>query len=208
MTTEVLPVVEETTSKNHSVLKAFLNGIFYSLSVVCVVLVLAAIVIPKIIGAVPLTVLTGSMEPTFRPGDLLITKEIDPAEVKTGQMITFQPESGVDTLITHRVVSAGVSIGGDRVFVTRGDANNQDDKAIIGDQVMGKYLYHVPYVGFLANSISLDDKPLIMKILGGGFLLWAAIQLVLWLVTSRGKKSQDNQEKDDEDATSYEVSRI
>jgi len=187
-------IVEEKPEK-FSIVKGFLKGLLYGLTFISIALILATIVIPRLIGAVPLTVLTGSMVPTFNPGDLIVTMPIDASEVKRGDIITFQPESGVNTLITHRVESVGFSIGGDTVFVTKGDANNASDEPIIADQVMGKYLYHVPYVGYLANAIPTTNKPVIMQVLGIGFFIWAGIQVILIIIGNfRKKKKKDQSE--------------
>ncbi|MGW9426311.1 S26 family signal peptidase, partial [Streptomyces koyangensis] len=52
------------------------------------------IVIPRLTGSTPYTVLTGSMEPTYPPGTLVVVKPQDPASLQTGDAITFQWESG------------------------------------------------------------------------------------------------------------------
>lgn len=175
-----------------SIVKGFFKGLLFGVMLICVVLIVATFVAPRIIGAVPLTVLTGSMVPTFNPGDLIVTMPVDDAkeEIKRGDIITFQPESGVSTLITHRVVSTGFTIGGDTLFVTKGDANNAQDEPILEDQVMGKYLYHIPYLGYLANAIPNDNKPVIIQLLGVAVFGWVFIQIITSIVSSVRKKKR------------------
>lgn len=193
-TVEAKPNTEDDTNK-FMVVKSLLKGALIGIVVICVALIAAAIAVPRVIGAVPLTVLSGSMVPTFNPGDLIITMPVnDPKEeVKRGDIITFQPESGVGTLVTHRVSSVGFSMGGNTVFTTKGDANNGLDKPIIDEQVMGKYIYHVPYVGYVANVIPNDTKPLVIQGLGVAILGWAFILLIMTIVGSRREKREKDE---------------
>ena len=100
----------ENDSSNFSVVRGLFKGVLLGVVIICVALISATIAIPRIIGAVPLTVLSGSMVPTFNPGDLIVTLPVDNAreEIKRGDIVTFQPESGVSTLITHQIGRAHV----------------------------------------------------------------------------------------------------
>ncbi|MFE7408306.1 signal peptidase I [Isoptericola sp. NPDC057559] len=120
--------------------------------VVVALLALAAavVLVPRLLGAVPLTVLSGSMEPALSPGDVVVTRPVDADQIRVGDVITFQPESEDPTLITHRVT--GVRTGAEPGFVTQGDANGAPDAPIVADQVMGRVAYSVPYVGHLTNA--------------------------------------------------------
>lgn len=112
----------------------------------------AVVAVPALLGATPLTVLTGSMEPALSPGDVVVVRPVDPAQVRVGDVVTFQPVSGDPALVTHRVV--GVTWGGERVagFTTRGDANGASDDPIVPGQVQGRVVYSVPFVGHLTNA--------------------------------------------------------
>jgi len=112
----------------------------------------AVVAVPALLGATPLTVLSGSMEPALSPGDVVVVRPVDPAEVRVDDVVTFQPVSGDPTLVTHRVV--GVTWGGERVagFTTRGDANGAADDPIVPGQVQGRVVYSVPLVGHLTNA--------------------------------------------------------
>ena len=62
--------------------------------------------VPSLFGRSPLTVESGSMEPTFKKGDLIIAKEIDNInELKEGDVISFWTNEIVDgekVINTHR----------------------------------------------------------------------------------------------------------
>lgn len=138
-------VPRSTRSKIGSVLLGVLMTAMLGLAI-------AAVAVPKILGALPLTVLTSSMEPTLSPGDVVVVQPVDPEDVSIGDVVTFQPVSDDPTLVTHRVV--GVQWGGDGVagFVTRGDANGADDDPIVPDQVMGRVVYSIPFIGHATNA--------------------------------------------------------
>lgn len=99
--------------------------------------------VPMPFGVGAAVVLSGSMEPEFSVGDLLIIKEQDVYEV--GDIVVFQ--SG-KMIVTHRIVS----IDGEEV-VTRGDANNTEDDPIKLEQIKGEVVSVIPFVGDIVNAI-------------------------------------------------------
>src|SRR5699024_11195251 len=128
--------------------RSALAGASSVLLVAVLALAVALAVVPRAMGGEALTVLTGSMEPTYAPGDVVVCVPRDHYAV--GDVVTFQPVSGDPMLITHRIVA--VQLGGPEgtMYVTRGDANGTDDDPIKAEQVMGEVVYHVPYVGHLS----------------------------------------------------------
>ncbi|MBR7539807.1 S26 family signal peptidase, partial [Mycobacterium tuberculosis] len=66
-------------------------------------LVVAVGVVPKVMNGAALTVLTGSMEPTYEPGDIVVS--VPQEQYRIGDPVTFQPRSGDPMLITHRIVA-------------------------------------------------------------------------------------------------------
>ncbi len=115
---------------------------------------LALIVVPKLNDARPLTVLTGSMSPTYPPGDVVVVREVDPERLRVGQVITFQARAEEASVTTHRIVGVQQTSDGPR-YVTRGDANGADDpEPIRPEQVRGAVWYAVPKVGYLGTWAS------------------------------------------------------
>jgi signal peptidase I len=96
-------------------------------------LVLAALVamtglavLPRLGLYRPLTVLSGSMEPTFHPGDLVIVTPEPLSDVRTGQVIAYSTPVADHHVVTHRVIE--VVHGGPTPTVrTQGDANPAPD---------------------------------------------------------------------------------
>jgi len=111
-----------------------------ALAVVCLLLVIPVIIygFPFLVGADgSYTVMSGSMSPTLRPGDLVIVKGEEP--INLGDMVTV--ESGEFTY-THRVVE---KLEGDR-FRLKGDANEDPDPSLVeASQIIGKVVLVFPF---------------------------------------------------------------
>ena len=111
-------------------------------------------------GYWPMIVLSGSMEPGIRIGDIVIVKKTQ-QEPHIGDVVAYK-YSGM--IILHRVIN----VTGNQL-VTKGDANDAPDNPITVKQVLGKLYLHIPYAGL----------PLIMvaRTLGGD--VFAAQMLLL-----------------------------
>jgi signal peptidase len=77
----------------------------WSLVVVCAGAYAASLLVPLWYGLHHqhlLVVTSGSMAPAFRAGDAVVLKEIDPSDLRTGQIVSFWPP-GSDEMVTHRI---------------------------------------------------------------------------------------------------------
>jgi signal peptidase I len=72
------------------------------------------------------TVLSGSMEPAFEPGDLLVVVPEPLTDVRAGQVLSFQTPTPDHRVETHRVVRV-INPGPHPVIITKGDANPASD---------------------------------------------------------------------------------
>ncbi|EFQ83859.1 signal peptidase I [Aeromicrobium marinum DSM 15272] len=121
--------------------------------------VAAAVVVPRIAGATPYTVLTSSMEPGMPPGTLVVTRPVEAEEVRVGDVITYQLESGRPTVVTHRVVGVEYDLTGELRLITQGDANDiPDADAVLPVQVRGERWYAIPFIGHITTKISNDTR--------------------------------------------------
>ena len=113
-----------------------------------------AVVVPRLGGATPYTVLTGSMRPHYPPGTLVVVRPVPEDRVAVGDVVTYQLESGKPTVVTHRVVAIGTRLDGERVLTTQGDANDvPDPQPVLPVQVRGELWYAVPYLGYLNDVL-------------------------------------------------------
>lgn len=104
-------------------------------------------------------VLSGSMEPTFSKGALLLVKEEQEADV--GDIVVYQ--SGQE-LIVHRVIEKM----GDMV-ITQGDANNVADEPFDKSQLKGKVIGWIPGLGTVAQILKTPEAMILMLV--GAILL-------------------------------------
>lgn len=112
-----------------------------------------SITVPTLFGHKTLTVLSGSMAPTLRPGDVVVDSKIAPLDARVGDVVTFRdPERG-SIVVTHRVVSMRASAD-DVYFETKGDANTGTEKwSIRTDGTIGRVEYRVPKIGYVVNTL-------------------------------------------------------
>lgn len=97
-------------------------------------------------------VLSGSMEPGIKVGDLIIAKKTDPSNVKEGDVVTFKMNSVVN--VTHRVVEV-FNNDNNISFKTKGDANNiADDTLVQGDNLVGKLVFRIPKLGYFIDWVT------------------------------------------------------
>ncbi|MGA9101165.1 signal peptidase I [Aeromicrobium sp.] len=140
------------------------------------VLLTLAVLVPRVGGATPYTILTGSMEPGLPPGTLVVVKPVPADRIAIGSVITYQLDSGRPTVVTHRVVRVGIDGTGDRIFSTQGDANNAPDSdPVLPAQVKGEVWYSVPYLGRVNNAIGGDERSLVVYAVAFGLILYAGV---------------------------------
>lgn len=137
----------------------------------------AFFVIPTALGGTSMTVLTGSMEPTINPGDLIAIRAATGDNVHVGSIVTFQPKSGDSTLVTHRIVGVTTNSKG-KEWVTQGDNNSAKDKPIVSEQIKGVYMYRLPYVGNLLK-MNHGQSGATVKYVAGGLILVAIIGFLI-----------------------------
>jgi signal peptidase len=116
-----------------------------------------------------LAVLTGSMEPDIKPGDLVVTRGVDASNqnnLAVGDVIVFLPYPDDPTVVTHRIISISTSTTGVS-YVTKGDNNNAPDPwgPVAASHVRGEVVYVVPKVGFVREWI-MQHIPAAITIMG------------------------------------------
>ncbi|MER7797041.1 signal peptidase I [Microbacterium sp. NPDC096154] len=176
--------LEETTPERVNRGAEILRSLLYGLSVGVFGLVLllagAVVVAPAVVGGVPLTILTGSMTPTYPPGTLVVVKPTPIEQIGVGDVLTFQLESGQPTLVTHRVVSVIADSSGETRFVTQGDANTSPDADPVRPvQIRGTVWYAVPWIGWANQAVNGEARSWLVPAAAAALFAYA-----LWLVLS------------------------
>ncbi|TKR93395.1 hypothetical protein L596_007861 [Steinernema carpocapsae] len=109
-------------------------------------------------------VLSGSMEPAFYRGDLLLLTNNMEDPIRTGDITVFKID-GRDIPIVHRVIKVHEKDNLHTKFLTKGDNNQVDDRGLYAPgqhwlqrkDVVGRAKGFVPYIGMV--TILMNDYP-------------------------------------------------
>lgn len=135
------------------------------LSVLCVYLVLRIV----LRTSTPwIAVASGSMRPALEVGDLVIVQGVPADEIKVGDIIIFDSPTKPHPTI-HRVVRIEEQQG-KIFFVTKGDASSLEDNPVSQDQVHGRVIYKIPFLGYLALDPAIPI--ILVMIIMVVMLLW------------------------------------
>lgn len=93
----------------------------------------------KLYNTAILVVLTGSMEPTIKSGEMIIIKE--QTDYNVDDIVTYKEDRNF--FVTHRIINKY-----ENKYETKGDNNNLIDETIDKDQIEGKVIYHSKVCGF------------------------------------------------------------
>ena len=143
------------------ILKIISSAIFVIL-VILIILILIYIVRVKFLanndklGDVKInfyTILTQSMYPTIKAGDVVITYQNDGNKYNSGDVVTFISEKNGGITITHRITDV-MAVNGSYSYKTKGDNNNSADSEIIAsDKVLGKVVVKIPKAGYIQQFL-------------------------------------------------------
>lgn len=95
-----------------------------------------------------------SMLPTIESGSFAVTKKA--LDYNVDDIVAYiQKEENFSKTIVHRIIK-----NEGNGFIIKGDNNRQNDPGIVmRDQIIGKVLFHIPYVGF---SVLFMKNPLVL----------------------------------------------
>ena len=149
--------------------------------------------LPMPFGVGAAVVISGSMEPTLKVGELVFVRSADSYQL--GEIIVFQEKKQHDShfeieLTTHRVISVEGTI-----YTTQGDANNTPDGPVELSDIKGKIVWSVPYIGYL--FLGLQSLPGITVVLS----------LAVLLMCLSWRKEKDVTQKE-QDAIKDEIRRL
>ena len=128
------------------------------------------LVLPRLLGWQSVTVMSGSMAPTYAVDAELALAPVDPADVRVGDVIAFRTESD-RPMVTHRVAAiyrdaVGLS------FVTKGDANEEADiEPVAASAVRGRVVFGVPHLGLFVRGVRAPFGFLALVVLPGLLLI-------------------------------------
>lgn len=169
------------------VIGVILSVIFIPIIIINIILIVSSYIntdeIPGVFGIKPAVVLSGSMEPAIKPGDLIFIHETDTGKLKEGDVICYLSSGKA---VTHRIADISEGEGGEQRYVTRGDANNTEDRlAVTVDQVQG--VWRGGRIGGLGNFILFMQTTTGIII----FIICPLLIFFIWDICYRHKMDKD-----------------
>lgn len=130
---------------------------------VTVTLLAASFLVPSALGLQRFVITGSSMDGTIDLGSVAFAEVVPVSDLEVGDIITYTPppDTGIDHLVTHRIVS----IHG-KTFRTKGDAVPQRDpwRFELNAPVQARVKYSVPYAGYV--FIALADRTTRIAVIG------------------------------------------
>jgi signal peptidase len=109
------------------------------------------------------SVLSESMAPSYRSGDLVVTQRRSPVDYRVGEALVYRSAVQSAPYILHRLVNREYQ-NGTPIFSMRGDAVTQGDPLITAGAIVGAARLRVPYGGFVLQVLA-SRLALILRVL-------------------------------------------
>ena len=156
--------------------------------------------VPSVLGYSVLRLQTGSMEPEYRTGSIIITKKVDVNDLEKGDVISFYSTSLdiSDRVNTHRIVDIIYDQSGRREFVTKGDANElQDENPVLSSRVIGKVIFDLGVVSGSVLGMLQNPKVIFFLIIVPLIIITfsEAVNLVNIIMNKDGDPEEENSDE-------------
>ena len=127
------------------------NWLTYIILGLAIIFFALVLLMPTVFSGHLAIVRSSSMEPAIPAGALALMLPVDPEKVEVGDVIVFTPWNDPDVTVSHRVINKFYD-DGELYFATKGDATEEaDPDAVSAQNVQGKVVFDIPYLGFAAN---------------------------------------------------------
>jgi signal peptidase I len=153
------------------------NGL-YSLIFISLLIMIISVISSKASGGEPQlfgyqfkTVLSGSMEPTFKTGSLILVEKLkETKNLLKDDIITYKQDE--KNVVTHRIVEV-IKQEDKIMYRTKGDNNEDPDmNPVISENIVAKYTgITIPFVGYFLKYANTPIGTAILLILPGLLLL-------------------------------------
>lgn len=157
--------------------------------------------IPSLFGYSPFSILSGSMEPTLKTGDIVLCKKVDNnTELKENDIIAFRTTiDGKKTIVTHRINSITTLNDDSIIITTKGDNNDiSDANPLTREEVLAKYdNIRIPLLGYFITFISNKYVFFFLIILPLAILfITELVDLIKQLVENAEERIKEEEEKE------------
>lgn len=138
------------------------------------------------------TVVSGSMKPKYVIGDVLISKETAPEDVKIGDDISYLGAKGEFTgkVITHQVVGINKDENGKYIYRSKGLANLVEDPMVMQDQLYGVVVYKSILLSTIYKIVATDIGFYLFIIIPVMFIIGS--EIISTLMSKEEKRRNNN----------------
>lgn len=141
------------------VLEIIFNIIMYIIMLFAIIIVVISLnthgLATEVGGIYLFSIQTGSMEPTIKSGDLILTNKVNTGELKENDIISFLAmENDTQIIKTHRIIEIKDD-GGIISYITKGDNNSIEDASLVapGDIISAYSGTRIPYLGKIIDVL-------------------------------------------------------
>lgn len=196
---------KEKTIKGKKILK-IISNILYVILFILILLVLLVVILQRVsnnslsLGGYRIfNIASGSMLPKYEIGDVLISKEVAPSEIKKEDDIVYLGKKGSfnGKVVTHQVIGIK-EIDGKYEFYTKGIANQEMDPVVEQDQVYGKVVYKVWLLSFISKMINNIYIFYFVIFIPIGILIYRQIRNIIYNIKNKDEDDTDSVNKEKE----------
>ncbi len=140
------------------------------------------------------TILTQSMYPTIKAGDVVVTyRELDD-KYNMGDIITFISDTNGGITITHRIKEI-YSVNDSFSYRTQGDNNNTPDNEIVpGSNIFGRVVLKIPKIGYIQQFLSSMIGWIVVIVLPSlGIIIYDILKVIKSIFGVNNRKVEESQ---------------
>lgn len=193
--------------KTINAIKNFIVGLITALAVFMMIFTLISVATfnrndRQILGYRAYIVKSDSMSATdFDAGDLILVKQVEPAELQEGDIISFisQNSENFGETVTHKIRRKTTDASGAPGFVTYGTTTDTDDATVVTyPYVLGEYQFAIPKLGVFFNFLKTPQGYFVC--IFTPFMLLILYQAYQSIMLFRAYKKEQNAELEAEKA--------
>ena len=135
---------------------------------------------PSAFGFRTYSIITKSMEPVLKKGDVILVQERNTSSYKVGDIITFKGTSGdlKGKIVTHEIVGIKLE-NGKNIFYTKGIQNISEDPAVYENEILGKYIYKFKFFSLIEKIMDTKIGFVLIIIIPLGYIYFYEIRDII-----------------------------
>lgn len=135
---------------------------------------------PSAFGFRTYSIITKSMEPVLKKGDVILVQERNTSSYKVGDIITFKGTNGdlKGKIVTHEIVGIKLE-NGKNIFYTKGIQNISEDPAVYEDEILGKYIYKFKFFSLIERIMDTKIGFILIIIIPLGYIYFYEIRDII-----------------------------